>query len=78
MAHIFLSHSDKDHIFIDHLRQSLELQGLEVWVDNTNMRAGDGLDNTIKKAIEHARAFIVVLSSHTFNSQWVLKEVAMP
>ena len=73
--HIFISHSDRDHTFIDNLRKSLELQGLEVWVDNKQVRAGYGLERTFKEAIETARAFIVVFSINTFNSGWVLKEV---
>jgi tetratricopeptide (TPR) repeat protein len=73
--HIFISHSDKDHTVIDNLSKALELQDLNVWVDNREVRAGDGLDRKIKTAIYKARAFIVVFSPNTFNSKWVLKEV---
>ena len=41
MTHIFLSHSDQDHVFIEQLQKSLELKGLEVWDDNTHIRTGD-------------------------------------
>jgi len=77
MAHIFISHSDKDHTFIDNLRKSIVLQGLEVWVDNRELRGGAVLTDSLKEAIQSARAFIVVLSPHSRDSQWVITEVQL-
>jgi TIR domain len=71
---IFISHSDKDHTFIDNLAKALQLQGLDVWVDNKQLRAGAGLHREIKTAIRDARAFIVVFSIDALNSAWVFDE----
>jgi hypothetical protein len=72
---IFISHGSQDNEFVKNLCESLEIQGLTIWVDFTRLKGGDELEPKIKKAIEQARAFIVVLSPGTFNSTWVLKEV---
>ena len=73
--HIFMSHSSKDDGFVKALRKSLEIQKLDTWVDSRQLAGGDELEPEIKKAIEQARAFIVVLSQNAFNSPWILKEV---
>jgi DNA polymerase III delta prime subunit len=72
--HIFISHSTKDDAFVNALRKSLESQGLNAWVDSRQLTAGNELEPEIKKAIEEARAFILVLSVNAFNSKWLLKE----
>jgi hypothetical protein len=72
---IFISHASQDNKFVDNLRESLEIQGLETWVDFSRLIGGDELEAEIKQAIEQSRAFIVVLSPNAINSSWVLKEV---
>jgi hypothetical protein len=73
--HIFISHSSKDDELVKALRKSLEIQKLETWVGSRQLAGGDELEPEIKQAIKQARAFIVVLSTHAFNSPWLLKEV---
>jgi len=73
--HIFISHSTKDDQFVQALRKSLEIQKLKTWVDSRELAPGDKLQPEIEQAIQDARAFILVLSTNTFNSDWVLKEV---
>jgi len=72
---IFISHASQDNKFVDNLRESLEIQGLDTWVDFSRLIGGDELEAEIKQAIEQAQAFIVVLSPNAINSSWVLKEV---
>jgi tetratricopeptide (TPR) repeat protein len=74
-GHIFISHSTHDDLFVKNLRQNLQFQGLEVWVDSQKLRGGDKLEPQIKKAIEEAQAFILVFSLNTINSAWVRHEV---
>jgi len=74
-GHIFISHSSHDDLFVKDLRQNLQFQGLEIWVDSQELRGGDKLEPHIKKAIEEARAFILVFSLDTINSAWVRHEV---
>ncbi|NIM16484.1 MAG: tetratricopeptide repeat protein [Candidatus Aminicenantes bacterium] len=72
---IFISHSSKDDEFVKALGKSLEIQGFDTWIDSRELVGGDQLEPEIKKAIEKARAFIVVISLNTINSPWVLKEI---
>ncbi|MCX6583572.1 MAG: tetratricopeptide repeat protein [Candidatus Aminicenantes bacterium] len=72
--HIFISHSSKDDGFVKELRETMEALQLEVWADSRQLAGGDELEPEIKKAIQNARAFILILSRDTFNSAWVLKE----
>ncbi|MHC4106411.1 MAG: toll/interleukin-1 receptor domain-containing protein, partial [Planctomycetota bacterium] len=65
---IFISHTTKDDPFVKELRRVLENQGLETWVDSREMRGGNKIDAEVKKNIEDAPAFMVVLSPHVFNS----------
>jgi len=71
---IFISHSTKDDEFVKNLREALEIQKLVTWVDSRELAPGDELNPKVKKGIEEARAFIVVISQNAFNSEWVLKE----
>ncbi len=73
--HIFISHSTQDDAFVAELRQALELRGLTVWVDSRYLRGGDQLAPEIERAIREARAFVVVVSQHSLNSEWVHDEV---
>lgn len=74
-GHVFISHSSHDDSFVKELRQNLQFQGLEIWVDSQKLRGGDKLEPQIKKAIEEASAFILVFSLNTINSAWVRHEV---
>lgn len=73
--HIFISHSSKDAKFVRELREALEGLGLSVWVDSRELRGGEKLKPEIVEAIEQARQFIAVISLHTVNAPWVLKEI---
>ncbi|MCP5047472.1 MAG: toll/interleukin-1 receptor domain-containing protein, partial [bacterium] len=74
---IFISYSSKDDVFVKKLRERLEALGLVPWVDTRQLRGGDVLKPAIKKAIQSARAFILVLGPHTFNSSWVRLETQL-
>lgn len=74
-THIFISHCSEDDEIVKHLRESMEIQRLDTWVDSNKMRGGDKLEKKIIDAIDTARAFIVVLSPKTINSKWVRKEI---
>jgi tetratricopeptide (TPR) repeat protein len=75
MSHIFISHTSKDDAFVQELREALESQGLDLWVDSRRLAGGDELEPEIEKAIEQARHFIAVISTNTINSPWVRKEI---
>ena len=72
--HVFISHTTKDDEFIKALRVGLERQGLKAYVDSRDLAPGNELVPEIGRAIDEARAFILVLSQNSINSPWVLEE----
>ena len=75
MAKLFISHSSQDDAFVRELRQALGYFYREVWVDSLEMRGGDPLWEEIKKGIEEASAYAVVISTDALQSKWVGKEL---
>jgi hypothetical protein len=73
--HVFISHSSRDDVFVKELREALEGCGLPVWVDSRDLRGGAKLAREVEEAIERARHFVAVLSTHTVNSPWVRREI---
>jgi hypothetical protein len=72
---IFISHTTADDSLVKRLRETLEHAGLSTWVDSRQQTGGDELSADVKKAIEEARTFLVVLSPNAVNSGWVPREV---
>ena len=75
MGKLFISHSSHDDDFVRELREALEHHGEDGWVDSRELRGGDLLWPEIKKAIEDASAFAVVVSPDALQSKWVGKEL---
>ncbi len=75
MSKLFISHSSKDDAFVRHLRAALADHGVDAWIDSRELLSGSLLDPEIKKAIEDASAFAVVVSTDALQSKWVGKEL---
>src|SRR6202034_1578281 len=70
-----ISHSSKDDAFVRQLQRALDDQRESVWIDSRALRPGGLLEPDIKKGIEDATAFAVVVSPDALQSKWVDKEV---
>ena len=75
MAKLFISHSTQDDGFVRELRQALGYFNRDVWIDSRELRGGDPLLEEIKKGIEEASAYAVVVSTDALQSKWVGKEL---
>jgi hypothetical protein len=75
MRKFFISHSSKDDAFVRELRQALGNFKRDVWIDSRELRGGDPLWEEIKKGIEEASAYAVVVSASALQSKWVGKEL---
>jgi hypothetical protein len=73
----FISHSSKDLPFARRLEGRLRAQGIDVWLDDLQLKAGDVLTGTIARAVERHDFLIVVLSKASLASGWVRKEMRM-
>ncbi len=74
MQNIFISYSRKDIAFVRRLAGDLEKAGYDVWWDLSDLRGGDDWVSVIPSAIEACQFFLVVLSPHAIESEWVRKE----
>lgn len=75
MNKLFISHSSEDDDFVRELREALADHGQEGWIDSRELRGGDPLLLEIKKAIDAASAYAVVVSPDALQSKWVGKEL---
>lgn len=75
MGKLFISHSSNDDAFVRELRAALADHGQAGWIDSRELRGGDPLWLEIKKAIDAATAYAVVVSPDALQSKWVGKEL---
>jgi predicted nucleotide-binding protein len=72
---VFLSHSSKDKRFVRALAHKLKANGIQVWVDEAEMKVGESLIYKLREAVDSVDFLIVVLSPASVASPWVQKEV---
>jgi hypothetical protein len=75
MGHIFISYSHKDKKFVEKLEQKLLEEGFNVWIDH-RIDYGFQWPKEIQKQLDACDAFIVVVSTNSYESKWVQNEVA--
>jgi hypothetical protein len=73
MADIFLSYSSKDKERVRPLVLALEREGWSVWWDRRTL-AGDSFLSTIQSELTNSKCVVVVWSSDSVQSRWVLEE----
>lgn len=77
MPSIFLSHSWEDKFFARKLAEKLAEFGVDVWIDEAELKVGDSLIQKISEAIEKTEYVAVVLSHNSVASPWVQKELSI-
>lgn len=75
MTAIFISHSSSDKPFVRRLAVDLLQEGLPVWLDEWELDISDSLIQRIYDSIADSSYFILVISSASISSGWVLKEM---
>jgi TIR domain len=73
----FISHATEDNAgFVLQFAIELRKNGIEAWVDQWEIRAGDSLIQRIfEEGIRNASVVIVVLSKISVNKRWVEKNL---
>ena len=74
---VFISYSTKDADIAFALLEILESYGLDCWIAPRNIPKGAQWAEEIDKAIQNARVFVVIVSSHSVESKQVPKEIAL-
>ena len=78
MAHqVFISHSAKNREVADAICTSLEKAGIRCWVAPRDVRPGRSFPGEITRAIQQSKVMLLVFSSHSNNSEQVLREVQL-
>lgn len=73
MPDVFLSYSRQDQPVARYFAEGLGREGLSVWWDQA-LNAGEAFDRVTEKALEDARAVVVLWSKRSVDSDWVRAE----
>jgi hypothetical protein len=76
---VFLSYASQDAEEASRICSALRAGGIEVWLDQSELRGGDAWDRQIREQIHGCRLFIALISAHTeardegyFRREWKL------
>src|SRR6202012_614517 len=73
MPDLFLSYARDDRAAVQQFADVLQREGFEVWWDLA-LNPGEAFDQAIERALDEARAVIVLWSKASVNSRWVRAE----
>jgi hypothetical protein len=72
----FLSYSHSDKEFAESLARALRENGVDVWFDAWEIRAGDSIVQKIfAHGLQSCDVFLIVLSEASVHSSWVRQEL---
>jgi small GTP-binding protein len=71
---VFLSHSSKDIPTVRAIAERLRNDGLNVWLDDWEIRPGDSIPAKIEYGLEHSRVLVLCMSINAFGSEWTQLE----
>jgi uncharacterized protein YjbI with pentapeptide repeats len=72
----FISYSTKDQTFADRLYADLQNKGVRCWFAPHDVQGGRKLHEQIDEAIRLHDKLLLILSSHSMESEWVKTEIA--
>lgn len=72
---VFISHSSKDKPIIRKLATDLKAEGINVWLDEQRILIGDSISEKIGQGLAESDFFIIAISEHSVQSEWVKKEL---
>lgn len=75
MAHdVFISYSSKDRPFAQQIARALEQQGLDVWLDRDEIRAGIKWSSAIQQGLDQSSVIVVIITPDSMASKNVEDE----
>jgi hypothetical protein len=73
---VYLAHASEDHdTFAKPLAERLIASGIDVWLDEWEIRAGDSLRRKMEEGLENCTHFIVLLTPVSLRKPWVQTEI---
>ncbi|MEY2480639.1 MAG: hypothetical protein QOI04_1566 [Verrucomicrobiota bacterium] len=76
MPSVFLCHSSKDKPFARRLADDLARHGVQVWIDEAEVKVGDSLLQTIESGLERSDYVVVILAGSAATRPWVSRELS--
>jgi TIR domain len=73
----FISHSSKNHARAQRLEAALEARGLDVWLDDSEIRLGVLLSEELQTSIRESGRLVLLWSRAASASRWVNSEWLM-
>ncbi len=71
---VFLSHSSKDKDIVRDIANRLEADGINVWFDEWEIKAGDHIPVKIEEGLKNSRILVLCMSVNAFGSEWAQLE----
>src|SRR5262245_33306935 len=72
----FCSYSRDDSDFVLKLAENMRERGLNLWIDQLDIRAGDPWDESVERALKTCLGFLIVLSPSSVASRHVMDEIS--
>ena len=73
---VYLAHASEDHdTLAKPLATALLANGIEVWLDEWEIRAGDSLRRKMEDGLSNCTHFVVLLTPHSLSKAWVQAEI---
>jgi hypothetical protein len=72
---VFVSYSSRDNERVLKFATDLRGRGVNVWLDEWELRAGDSVVTELSNALDKAEAAVVLFSQHHDNSPWMKAEL---
>jgi len=72
---VFISHSSKDKKFVRTLKDCLNENSIDTWLDEDQLDLGDSLINKLENALNTSSHLVIVLSPASVESDWVKYEL---
>jgi hypothetical protein len=76
-ARAFVSYAHEDRESVARIVGDLERRGINAWIDEKAMLAGESLRGAVERSIADHDIFIVALSQQSVASRWVRDELDM-
>jgi hypothetical protein len=74
---VFISYSHQDKELARALASALQERGLQVWIDEGELKVGDSIIERIATAIAEIDFFLALVSKASLGSNWCRKELAL-
>ncbi len=75
MNRVFLCYASRDKGLVRRLAKDLHRHGVDVWLDENEIRVGDSLRESIENGLERADFVIIALSKAAVRRPWVKREM---